>query len=785
MSKISSWNRIALLGCTAMTSLTAALLMVSANAYADDGELGTVVVTGTRFNATVAPAKASLETMEPQTIIDRSYIEDSITPTADYVTILAIVPSLTGTDPNGPGLSEGNVKNTMRGMPDGQYGMTYDGIPFGDTNGPSHHSLSYFPGSTIGSINVERGPGNAGTLGPATYGGSINMFSDVLSDDMHGKASLSYGTWNTTAANVNVQSGDTGGALPTRVLLNLSEIATDGALSFQKLKQDNILLKVESQLNDNWTLTLFGTYSALKESLNDSNGLTPAQIAKYGKYFALQDRDPALPNYYAYNNTNKYTDMDYARIKGTVVEGLKVDNTAYTYAYKNWTVSARNVTQTLAQINAHTAQGMGGSSTPVVGGVKQPASDIPGYQKLNSFRVIGDIFRVSQDYNIGSVSGQIRAGVWWEKSDTPRARWDLDVTKCHTLGIHPFYDVTTACQDSSLTPKSAVQLKNKPDKFNNGFAEFLEKSSWNQYQPFLELEIRPTDDLTITPGIKYLNWEHSTDSQIEPKLLKPFKGSFTTKDTLKFLEANYKIQQSWSVYAQYAEGIYVPDINAFEQKTTVFKFPDAQTTTNYQIGTVYYADNFTFDADYYYIPVKNNIVFQNCALTGGPVGDTCGVNTGEATYKGFEGEATYAFNEDDAGGALRGVALFVNGSTMSSKSGGLWLKQAPAWTAAGGIIYKHDGLKLSLIEKIVGSQYSDKIQDQNYKIPSYGNLDFNAGYDFGTFEFDVSVNNVLDSRKVVSITENDAVYQVDRMKSLDQYFYQAPRSFLATIKAHF
>ena len=85
--------------------------------------------------------------MEPQTIINKSYIQDlgrRRPPT--YTTILAIAPSMTGTDLNGPGLSDGGVKNTLRGLPDGNFGINYDGIPFGDTNGPTHHSESYFPG---------------------------------------------------------------------------------------------------------------------------------------------------------------------------------------------------------------------------------------------------------------------------------------------------------------------------------------------------------------------------------------------------------------------------------------------------------------------------------------------------------------------------------------------------------------------------------------------------------------------------------------------------------------
>ena len=270
-----------------------------------------MVVTGTRFNPEAAPAKASPDTKQPETIIEQSYIQNFVSPTADYVTILSIVPSLTGTDPNGPGLSEGNVKNTLRGLPDGQYGMSYDGIPFGDTNGPSHHSLSYFPGSTIGSINVERGPGNAGNLGPSTYGGSINMFSEKLTDNQNGRLQASYGSYATGLLNANFQTGTVNFAgLNHRVLVNLNDLFTDGALSFQDVQQYNGLIKTETDLAPNWTLTLFANYSELHEHLNDNNGLTPAQIARYGKDYALQNNDLALPNYTEYNITRKRTDMD-------------------------------------------------------------------------------------------------------------------------------------------------------------------------------------------------------------------------------------------------------------------------------------------------------------------------------------------------------------------------------------------------------------------------------------------------------------------------------------------
>ena len=77
MPDISNLRRKSVfLGCTAM----AAVLLAGAALADDVGAPETVVVTGTRFNTDAAPAKASLDTMEPQTIINRNYIENFVPP---------------------------------------------------------------------------------------------------------------------------------------------------------------------------------------------------------------------------------------------------------------------------------------------------------------------------------------------------------------------------------------------------------------------------------------------------------------------------------------------------------------------------------------------------------------------------------------------------------------------------------------------------------------------------------------------------------------------------------
>ncbi len=787
-------KKSALLSCAAMAALAVGTFGDIAVAFAgddaaDNSQMETIVVTGTRFDTDAAPAKASLETTEPQTVINRSYIENFVPPQADYVTILAIVPSLTGGDSNGSGLSDGGAKNTLRGLPDGNFAMLYDGIPFGDTNGPTHHNISYFPASTIGSIVVDRGPGNAGNLAAATYGGTIKLFSEALTADPKGSVALSYGSFETELAVLNGQSGDidTFGAT-TRVLVNLQGLESDGALTLQDVRSYNATLKVETKIADDWTLTGFSSYSYLREHLDDNNGLTPAQVQVYGKNFSLQNTNPNLPTYYAYNYTTKATDIEYFRANGTITDGLKLDNLAYTYAYWNHTFSPNSQTQTATDIANNTSED-NATLTLFSNGKKIP-NQLLAYDKENRYRVYGDIIRLSQDYDFGFVNGQVRTGAWIETQDTNRFKYFFDANLCNSELVNPF----TAGGGAAASACGVVSGKGHNGEL--GYAKDDEHSSWTQYQPFLEVDIKPIEDLTITPGVKYVHFLHGVDAPIAQgslcgvsvacppfnKLGQNYQASYITRTTLPFLTVNYKLDQSWSVYAEYAKGVYVPDISSFETKTPTVSYPQAEKTTNYQLGTVFYADNFTFDADLYYIDISNNYISQPCTYS---IQETCYLNNGAATYKGIEGEGTYAFN-DVMGVNLTGLSIFVNGALMSSKSSnGLWEPNAPKWTAAAGLLYKQNGWKFGLIAKITGSQYSDVQNYSFYRLPSYSNVNATVGYAFlDNYEVSLNIDNLLNSRATLQIAEAGGL-QTNPATSLDQYIFQAPLSAVVTLKAHF
>ena len=141
------------------------------------GELSqTVTVEGTvSVAAEMAPSQSTLEARSAKSEISPEFVQNFASPVADYTELLNMAPGTFSVNPNGVGL--GDSKTYFRGFADGQYTMTVDGIPFNDTNTPTHHSWAFFPSQFIAGIDFDRSPGSASTIGPTNFGGSINMLS--------------------------------------------------------------------------------------------------------------------------------------------------------------------------------------------------------------------------------------------------------------------------------------------------------------------------------------------------------------------------------------------------------------------------------------------------------------------------------------------------------------------------------------------------------------------------------------------------------------------------------
>ncbi|MFI4974008.1 MAG: TonB-dependent receptor [Caulobacterales bacterium] len=676
--------------------------------------------------AATAPVKASLEQTQPESIISHQYIEQATPETGGWVNVVSVAPSISGIGANGGGVGE-YTKVTMRGFQDGQFNITYDGISFADTNDPTHHQASYWPASTIGAAVVDRGPGAAGDLGQANFGGAIHYFSPIVDDHFGVVQKLTFGSFNTYAAVTTINTGSLPGG--GRLLLNFDERWSSGELSKSGGSAFNQLVKFELPLGERATLTMFSAFNYIHFNFIDGTGPgeTWAQVLAYGKNFAM-NTIPTDEHYYLFNYENKSTDFEYIDLKGEVTPSLSVEDQAYTYWYQNRTVSANDGTGLV---------GVGNTSPPNITTPPQSASDIGGYDKLNEYRVWGNIVRISKQWSFGTV----KFGGLVETSNTTRHNLFIDLT----LGGIP---------DNKFHPPKYPFTTN---------AKLQESSNWLQGQFFVDFDWQVTSNFRISPGFKYVDFTRNVNAANENvgggSKNQPLIATNRFTSPLYFVTANYKIQPFWSIYGQAATSFLIPSLSALYVTGASVQGLKSETTTSYQLGTVYSRGDFTMDADVYLIDADN--LYNNCQVPnptpGNPASTTAGFcNFGKARYSGFEGEAAYAFDF--------GLTLFANGSinnaTQLANAANLAagisanpqqeLQNAPEWTDAFGALLHHGPWQGSISYKQSGRRVVSYISGVPQRIPGYDSVDGSVAYDFGRVKVKLQVFNLLDKRAITS-----------------------------------
>lgn len=126
--------------------------------------------------ARIAPATVPLDITEPASKIQSGFLSNNIIPLASIDDIIRFQPSVYSQNPNGPGMGKAEAMS-LRGFQDGQYNMTFDGIPFGDATDLHHTTSSLFISHFLGEVQIDRGPGTGSTIGNATFGGTMGFTS--------------------------------------------------------------------------------------------------------------------------------------------------------------------------------------------------------------------------------------------------------------------------------------------------------------------------------------------------------------------------------------------------------------------------------------------------------------------------------------------------------------------------------------------------------------------------------------------------------------------------------
>lgn len=650
-----------------------------------------------------APTQTSLKATEPQSIINQHYIEENAPAGANYTDIVSIAPSVVDMAPNGPGLMEsgsGGGTPTLRGFQDGHYNVTFDGIPWGDSNDFTHHSTTYFMSQDIGQVVVDRGPGDASSIGNATYGGTIALSSKEPLLKQQTKVYGTYGSWNTRLLGAEYDSGLKNDG---RFYGSIKDMNSDGFLTNSGQARWNGLLKYQKLLSNDTTLTALAMFNHVLQHV--PNGATPQQLATYGYNFGLvndgQSEANSGWNYDKIDSDFEYVDLNSKLNKWTL------DNKLYTYAYYHRGYYGANTgSVTLAD-------------TINDGGTTNGASNVPGTQMRNNYRSYGDLLRST--YDLGR--DKIELGLWYDHQWNDRWEQQIDWTANMTPNLIVNYPGGT-------TGSVDRDMHNDLDTFQ-GYAQYV----WNV-----------TPRWTITPGLKYDYFKRTIDAAINQKTLLPYSASKAWDKLLSSINARYKFTPNLSAYAEYSEGFLAPNMNVFYKKNIDLGSVDPTTTKNYQIGSNWASRDLNLGVDLYQIDATNMAFATAC-----PAGYTsCAQLLPSVRYSGFELEGTYMFTP--------GWSIYANYANNNySDSSNTVLQNSPKNNAALGLIHQDGNLYASIMTKYIGTFYSNTdASGNNLRFSGYTLTNFNLSYKLpNKAKVGFAIDNLFDKKGYLTSMSSD------------------------------
>jgi iron complex outermembrane recepter protein len=713
----------------------------------------------TSLASQLSPFKSVLDAASARTEITSTYVDQFTSPVTDFADITQASPGTVTWNTNGVGLGQSTIY--FRGFVDDDYTVTWDGVPFEDSNDPSHHSWAYVPAPAIGYVDFDRSPGTSADMGPANYGGSIHYFSPQLHTTSSMRLSDSYGSFNTNEILGEFYSGLFGGTNPkANFWFEGHHLSSDGYQTFNYQFRTAGSAKFTYKFSDKTDLSVISTV-VIVDANTPNNDPFRFQLAQYGDNFYMQNNyynpDGTINGlYYKFYLNHIPTNFEIVTVNREWGKGWRLEAKPYTYSYSNH--------QHYNNSQYSEAGDDGGQLT------SNPVTATSAIDKMNQYVKGGVIAYLSE----ASKYGVFRTGGWYEYTSTDRYQNDTDPTDW---------------VDSNLIGKL---------KFHEGFIT-------RDYQPFGEYQLVAIPRWTITAGVKDTYYNMTVQQWASSKDVGPL-GCPTTDTTaqcpnnviheksynsvLPSVEANYRIRNNWSAYGQYGRGSIIPFSTVFDVTGgEVATAPPPTIATTYQGGTVLKLNRLSMDADAFHIHFINQ--YSSFTPSSGP-------NAGFAYYyatppsdtNGFEAEGNAAFGH--------GLSLYLNGTVGDAKyeaaaaqpatatvpaspaSPSAWVALAPHDTESIGPTYQSGNWDAGFFNKRVGTRWEDDgSTHQNVPLNPFwmSNLFLNYtirnGTRFDNSKIKLSFDNLFDNHNTVdigaanSVSANDVLYTPNSQDTLE------------------
>lgn len=702
--------------------------------------------------AQLAPVKSVLDAGSARTEITSNYVSEYTSPVTDFADIIQAAPGTVSYTTNGIG--NGQAKIFFRGFVDDDYSMTWDGVPFNDSNDPSHHSWAYVPAAAIGYVDFDRSPGTASDIGTSNFGGTIHFFSPRLSDEGHIRGDVTYGSWNTYQVLGDINSGSFWHN-KAHFWLNGDYQSSDGYQTFSPKQDVAATAKFTYKFSDRTDLSVIGT-DIILDAFNN-NDPTRRQLFHHGDNYLYDNNMLNADGTYnaqfwrlsVYHVPSFFDVISFNHDFG---KGWKLDTKTYTYGYSNhqhYQNTTDNDQVTDSVLTKTIEEKVGGDDFPTTSPYYQKKPT--GVDKSNQYARGGEIAALSY----ATKWGVFRTGSWYELTDTTR------------------YQIYT----------DPITWVDSPYISNNKFHEHF---FTHAVQPYAEFQLVSIPRWTITAGVKdaffrmYLTQypDGKTVGNLGCTSLLTASCSITVVHSQNYnsilpeFEANYRINNSWSAYGQYGRGSIAPFSAVFDTAgAEVAVTPPPTIADTYQGGTVVKLNRFAFDADVYHIHFTNT--YSTYTPSSGPdQGFTFYYANPNSNTNGFEAEGNVAvtnhlsFNANGTFGVAkyeaRGVQAAVTDSTGNIINPAIpatpeaWVATAPHDTEAMGMTYQERGLDFGIFGKRIGSRWAD-IGNFHQTVPEdpfwLSNLFLNYNIKHSMFDgskIKLSVNNLFDDHSIVA-----------------------------------
>jgi iron complex outermembrane receptor protein len=724
----------------------------------------------TSLGSEMAPVKSVLDAGSARTEITSNFISEYTSPVTDFADIIQAAPGTVSYTTNGIG--NGQAKIFFRGFVDTNYSMTWDGVPFNDSNDSSHHSWAYVPAAAIGHTDFDRSPGTASDIGTSNFGGSIHFFSPVPSNEAHVRGSVTYGSWNTKQYLGDITSGAFWHG-KARFWLNADYQTSDGYQTFSPKQNVAATAKFDYKFSDRTYFSVIAT-NIILDAFNN-NDPSRRQLFNHGDNYLYENnaKNPdgtANAQYWRYSVYHVPSFFDIISYNHEFDKGWKLDTRTYAYGYSNHQHYQNNTDNDLV---TNPSVGITTTIEEVVGGTDQPGWKLgtapTGVDKLNQYARGGEIATLSK----ASKWGVFRTGSWYELTDTMRQQIFTDPLTwvnspyLNDIKFHEHF-FTHAIQ-----PFAEFQVVSIPDlTLTFGVKDALFRQSLTQYA-----DGNTIGALTCATSVSSKGLPVASSSTLASSCNATTQHSHTYSALLPSVEANYRVTPYASIYGQYGRGSIAPVSAVFDStgaQTAVTPPPTLADT--FQGGTVVKLNRFAFDADVYHVHFMNTYsTYTDTAKGDANYGFTYYYATPNSNTNGFEAEGNYAvtralsFNANGTFGiakyeASAGTAAVldpVTGTVINpavAASPAAWVTAAPHDTESVGMTYQQKGLDFGMFGKRVGSRwaniktfYQTVPQDPFWMNNVFVNYNVKGHSIFDGSKLKLSINNVFDDHSIVSI----------------------------------